>query len=90
MGAPSIHFFTLKNAYQTVWKNDGYGFLMKMDESPAPSKLIYSTFFSSWFQKMAVDKDENVYAIALAQASDVPLKDSFQEFLGVGSPTATF
>jgi uncharacterized protein (TIGR03437 family) len=75
-------FFTLKNAYQTVWNNDGYGFLMKMDGTPA--NLVYSTFFSAWFQNVAVDKDENVYAIALASSPDVPLKNSLQEFLGGG------
>jgi uncharacterized protein (TIGR03437 family) len=75
-------FFTLKNAYQTVWMNDSYGFLMKMDGSG--KNIIYSTFFGSWFQNLAVDKDENVYAITLATSPDVPLKDSFQEFLGGG------
>jgi uncharacterized protein (TIGR03437 family) len=75
-------FFTLKNAYQTAWNNDSYGFLMKVDGSP--DNIIYSTFFGAWFQSLAVDNDQNVYAIALATSPDVPLKNSLQDFLGGG------
>jgi uncharacterized protein (TIGR03437 family) len=75
-------FMTFKNPYQTYWRNDGYGFVMKFD--PSGKNLIYSTFFGTWFFNVAVDKDQNVYGIGLATNAEIPLKGSFQEFIGGG------
>jgi uncharacterized protein (TIGR03437 family) len=79
-------FMTLKNPYQSAWRNDLYGFLMKLDASG--QNLIYSTFFATWFQNLAVDPNENVYGIGIATSPDIALKNSLQEFLGGGVTNA--
>ncbi len=75
-------FMTFKNPYQTAWRNDAYGYLMKLD--PSGQNLIYSTFFSTWFFDVAVDGNQNVYALGKATEPEIALKDSFQQFVGGG------
>jgi uncharacterized protein (TIGR03437 family) len=76
-------FMTLKNPYQTTWRNDLYGYVMKFD--PTGKQLIYSTYFSTWFRGgLAVDQDENVYAVGEATEPEIALKNSFQDFSGSG------
>ncbi len=75
-------FMTLKNPYQNVWRNDLYGYLMKLD--PTGQNLIYSTYFSTWFFDVAVDGNQNVYALGKATEPEIALKNSFQQFIGGG------
>jgi len=76
-------FFTLKDAFQTIWTNDFQGFLMKFDSSGR--NLIFSSFTPA-YGGVAVNQAQEVYLAGFTLSPDYfPVKNPFPPELSKGS-----
>ncbi|MGA2984524.1 MAG: SBBP repeat-containing protein [Terriglobia bacterium] len=86
----SANFPVTATAYQSQLLGAANAFVTKV--APGASALVYSTFFggsgTDQAAGMALDSAGDIYITGFTQSSDFPLRDAFQQVLGIAGAGA--